>query len=134
MFQFHTWVRTRHLEFNVDSEWQTFEKFFMTILITLRVFAKFLLRGCCRINIPFFISFCWRYLTNTLSISLWWLLFTKYFQFDFGVLTYRIFSRWENKILDFPRRYWWICFFRNHRKYRVRQIHFFLENALKKAT
>ena len=44
----HKW---RDLQFNVDSKRQIFEKLFMAILFTLRVFARNLLRGNRRSNI-----------------------------------------------------------------------------------
>ena len=46
----HEW---RDLQFKVDSERQIFEKLFMAILFTLRVFARNLLRGSRRRNIFF---------------------------------------------------------------------------------
>ena len=41
----HKW---RNLQLKVDSEWQNFEKLFMAISLTLRDFARNLLRGCRR--------------------------------------------------------------------------------------
>ena len=47
----HEW---RYLEFKVDSKRQIFDKLFMAILFTFRIFARNLLRG--RRNI--FVIFC----------------------------------------------------------------------------
>ena len=41
----------RDLQFKIDSEGQIFEKFFLIILFTLRVFGRRLLRGSCHRNI-----------------------------------------------------------------------------------
>ena len=50
------YMSVQHLQFKVDSERQIFEKFFMAILFSLRVFARNLLRLSCR-RIIFIFSF-----------------------------------------------------------------------------
>ena len=55
--------KCRNLEFKMYSERHIFEKLVIGILFTLKILARNLIRGSHRINICFYISFCWKFLS-----------------------------------------------------------------------